>query len=286
MTPRFLLSRILRRTLIMLPLCAAVGLSNAQVKPTAAASPAVSTTLDVCELSNGNWRYSGLVSVNVANPDAISAIGVDFTVQNKVSQPDYVNTYTARRSVGTAVGSTGAQAVPFVIDAAPLVLGTMRNTAQARLYDTSGGVLAQFGLAESEIYTAQVCGCQVKGCTRTQGYWSNKPNVVWPAPYARNASFFSSGLSWQQIMDSPTRGNAYLILAHQYVAAVLNRAAGASSPAGVQSVLSKATTFFVSGSTLYTCQKGSDCATQKTWAATLDTYNNGLYPGAPSHCPD
>lgn len=120
---------------------------------------------------------------------------------------------------------------------------------------------------------------------RTQGYWGNKPNVLWPAPYDRKAWFFSSGLTWQQVLDSPVRGNAYLILAHQYIAAVLNRAAGASAPSGVQGVISAATDWFRGGATLSSCGPG-ECALQKTWAGTLDVYNNGEYPGAPQHCAD
>ena len=97
--------------------------------------------------------------------------------------------------------------------------------------------------------------------------------------------FFSSGLTWQQILETPPAGgNAYLILAHQYIAARLNRASGASAPAGVQTVLHHATTFFSGGTTLDSCG-GSACGTQKTWAGILDTYNNGQYPGAPAHCP-
>lgn len=127
------------------------------------------------------------------------------------------------------------------------------------------------------------CGCPPKGCVRTQGYWSNKPGVIWPSGLDRNAAFFSSGLSWQQIMDSPTRGDAYLILAHQYVAAVLNRAAGASAPSGVQSVINAATAWFNGGVRLGQCTQGR-CPLQRAWSGVLDAYNNGVYPGAPQHC--
>ncbi|XYJ08576.1 hypothetical protein ACSUZJ_14280 [Telluria sp. B2] len=108
---------------------------------------------------------------------------------------------------------------------------------------------------------------------------------MWPASYDRNAPFFSSGLTWQQVLDSPVRGNAYLILAHQYIAAVLNRAAGASAPSGVQGVIAAATAWIQGGATLSTCGPG-ECALQKAWAGTLDVYNNREYPGAPKHCPD
>jgi hypothetical protein len=98
-------------------------------------------------------------------------------------------------------------------------------------------------------------------------------------------NFYSSGLTWQQILDTPPRGNAYIILAVQFIAAVLNRNAGASAPQGVQDVMAAARDWFASGTTLSTCGPGT-CDLQKTWAATLDVYNNGNYPGAPPHCPD
>jgi hypothetical protein len=88
------------------------------------------------------------------------------------------------------------------------------------------------------------------------------------------------------LFDQPTRGNAYIILAHQFMAAALTKATGASMPAGVQSAYYGAAAWFASGATLDTCGQGSSCAKQKTWAATLDTFNNGDYPGGPRHCGD
>lgn len=134
--------------------------------------------------------------------------------------------------------------------------------------------------------TGLTCCPKPTGCTRTQGYWKSKPGVVWPSPYNRNAKFFSSGLTWQEVLDTPPKGgNAYLILAHQYIAAVLNRARGASAPPAVQRVIDSATAFFSSGTNLDTCGE-SECEAQKNWAAILDTYNNGRYPDAPLHCRD
>lgn len=126
------------------------------------------------------------------------------------------------------------------------------------------------------------CTCPPKGCVRTQGYWGNKPDVVWPKGYARDAAFFGSGLTWQQVLDSPVRGDAYFILAHQYIAAVLNTAAGASAPNSVRSVIVAAGAWFAAA-TPGTCVKGA-CQLQRAWAGILDEYNNGDYPGGPQHC--
>lgn len=105
--------------------------------------------------------------------------------------------------------ATGATVFMFSADAAPLTLGTLRNTTSVK-----AGTAA---FAAGEPFAAQVCACPVIGCTRMQGYWKSKPGVVGPAPYARDAQFFLSGLTWQQLFNTPPRGNAYIILAYQYI---------------------------------------------------------------------
>jgi hypothetical protein len=125
------------------------------------------------------------------------------------------------------------------------------------------------------------------GCTYTRGYWTSKPGVEWPAPYDRNASFFSSGLTWQQVLTTPASGNGYIILGAQYIAAVLNVANKACHPDGVQDILDQSESFF-NGTTTPSaaCPSPSSCGLQKSWATILDNYNNGLYPGGPAHCGD
>ena len=114
------------------------------------------------------------------------------------------------------------------------------------------------------------------GCTFTQGYWKNHTNV-WPAPYSPGAPFFGSGQTWLQNFNTPPKGNAYYNLSHQYMAAVLNGANGASAPAAVQAAIATSTAYFnnPSGSTL-TRQDLIDLSD------TLDNYNNGL--GGVPHC--
>ena len=173
-------------------------------------------------------------------------------------------------------------AVPFTFEATPLTLGVMRTAARVEVFGQTGDPTVRTLFAQSEAITADaVCACAPKGCVRTQGYWGNKPGVIWPNK--RNAMFYASGRTWQQILDTPPRGSAYIILAHQYIAAMLNRGAGASAPASVQTMIYAARTWFESGTTPASCAPGQ-CALQKTWAGTLDVYNNGQYPGAPKHC--
>ncbi|MBC5993626.1 hypothetical protein [Pontibacter cellulosilyticus] len=120
---------------------------------------------------------------------------------------------------------------------------------------------------------------QPTGCTRTQGYWKNhatgkKANPAWGSLH--DDMFFNSGMTYLQILNAaPKGGDAYIILAHQYIAAKLNVAAGASMPANVLTVYNNATTYFNGGSS-------PSRSTLIQWAEILDAYNNGRM-GVP-HC--
>jgi hypothetical protein len=249
-------------------------------------APAVSSTLDVCQDSTtGNWRYSGLVSVLPSNPE--STVSVDYLVQNKTSRAGYASVYkTQPAGRASALRSGDVHLVPYSFEAPPLTLGTVRGAARVEIIGQSRDPKVAPLFVEAQAVTEPVCGCGPTGCVRTQGYWGNKPNVVWPGDWYRGMNFYSSGMTWQQIYDTPPRGNAYIILADQFMTAVLNRNAGASAPQGVQDVIAAARDWFASGTTLDTCSKGGSCGQQKLWAAVLDTYNNGFYPGGPPHCKD
>ncbi len=279
---------ISQRAVLVIPLALGLIAQGAQAQNTAA--PQAISLLDIChnELT-GNWRYSGAVSVLTGAAPGKLAVNVDSWVQNKASDAGYLDAFKVDNlaDLPLAQSASTATVVKFDAESAPLSLGTVRSNARVFVYDPANPASAPLAIETRANYEAAVCGCQhPKGCVRTQGYWGSKPGVVWPAPYSRSASFFSSGLSWQQILDTPPKGgNAYLILAHQYIAAVLNRAAGASAPAALQAVIGNASTFFSSGTNLDSCS-GSQCATQKNWAGILDTYNNGGYPNAPPHCTD
>jgi hypothetical protein len=85
------------------------------------------------------------------------------------------------------------------------------------------------------------------GCALTQGYWKTHseygpaahPDDTWDLITAAmtgapggdlgpDTEFFDSGLTWIQVFQTnPKGGNAWYILAHQYMAAVLNQLNGA-----------------------------------------------------------
>lgn len=127
-----------------------------------------------------------------------------------------------------------------------------------------------------------------EGCTLTPGYWKTHSKYG-PAPYddtwaliGENTPFFLSGQSYYQVLwTSPAGGNAYYILAHQFIAAKLNILNGAASTPAVDAALAWATEFF---NTYKPTDKLSKTLRAEviSYAYLLDQYNNG-YIG-PGHC--
>ena len=110
-----------------------------------------------------------------------------------------------------------------------------------------------------------------QGCTLTQGYWKNHGN--WPLSPAT----MTCDMTWQEILETPTKGNPWFILAHQYIAAELNVASGASVPGEVQLALD------IAADMLAPCAVDpADHEEATAWATILDDYNNGLI--GPGHC--
>lgn len=129
-----------------------------------------------------------------------------------------------------------------------------------------------------------------QGCTRTQGYWGTRSKYG-PAPYdatwalvtpdGEDSPFFSSGQTWYQVLQTPPAGgNAYYILAHQYIAVVLNQLSGADTSA-VSTELALAAQLLAD----YTPSSSITGALRDSFintAGALDDYNNGVI--GPGHC--
>lgn len=135
--------------------------------------------------------------------------------------------------------------------------------------------------------------CQT-GCTLTQGYWKTHSEQG-PAPYdntweqlenGASEMFFKSGQTWYQVFwTPPAGGNVYYQLAHQYMAAVLNKLNGASSTAAVDAAIASATTFFNTYTPAEAGAFGKSSTLRKdagALASTLGSYNEGAI--GPGHC--
>ena len=123
------------------------------------------------------------------------------------------------------------------------------------------------------------------GCTLTQGYWKTHNEHAtsaglqadWPAPYDEDDLL--CGQTLLAILETAPQGDAWIILAHQFIAARLNLASGASTTDEVDAALASADTWLLAN-----CggAPASESADALEWAETLDRYNHGAI--GPGHC--
>jgi hypothetical protein len=132
--------------------------------------------------------------------------------------------------------------------------------------------------------------CQ-EGCTLTVGYWKTHSKYG-PSPYddtwaliepdGEDSTFYLSGKSYYQVLwTNPAGGSAYYILAHQYIAALLNHLNGAASTPEVDQAMAWADDFFNTYSPTDVLPKAVRQQALQ-YAELLDAYNNGLI--GPGHC--
>jgi hypothetical protein len=149
------------------------------------------------------------------------------------------------------------------------------------------------GVTEESSWTVTVEVACAQGCTLTPGYWKTHSEFG-PAPYddtwtsiGEDTLFFNSSQTYYDVLwTNPSGGNAYYILAHQYIAAELNFLNGAD-PSAAQAALDAATVLFNTYTPEYVATlKGKAGTTLRAQfidlANILDQYNNG-YIG-PGHC--
>lgn len=162
---------------------------------------------------------------------------------------------------------------------------TINNTATFTTNDTS-----TTGTASWTVTVTVPCPT---GCTLTQGYWKTHSKYG-PAPFDptwantgtpdfhEDTMFYTSGQTYYQVMwTAPKGGNAYYILAHQYIAALLNIRAGAATTPAVDAALAYANTFFNTYTPTSTLSK-TERANAIAAAGTLGSYNTGTI--GPGHC--
>lgn len=170
------------------------------------------------------------------------------------------------------------------------------NYSKSFMYDTCGDyqvtntatavpdLTIPEGLEISDSLTVTIHVPCVGGCSLTQGYWKTH-STYGPAPYdpawsqiGEDTPFFLSGASWYKVLwTKPSKGNVYYQLAHQFIAAYLNKLNGADT-AAINNALATAEQLLMTYAPSSLIPK-----TQFTSLAfTLDQYNNG-YTG-PGHC--
>lgn len=271
----------------VLPLLFAIQAGPAQAQAKNGTTLAAYKTIDICEVNPTTWRYSGLIAV--WNSGAVDTQGLQIidTIQSKVGT-NWISQYNVPVGVYAEIpaGTTleTATVFPYSVDLGALS-GTIRNVANVTITNHSGSLGTKKGPETKATFTGTVEPCKAgSGCAYTQGYWKSKPNVVWPQPYTRSADFYLSAQSWQKVLEnSGNTAPGYYQLAHQFIAATLNVANGASVPSGIKDTLVLAENWLGTNTPAACAAKGS-CGEQKDWGAVLDQYNNGKYAGGPPHC--
>jgi hypothetical protein len=116
-------------------------------------------------------------------------------------------------------------------------------------------------------------------CTYTMGWYKNHTSS-WPSGTLTPNTVFDGGQTIIDLLNTPPKGSQYIILAHQYLTALLNIQGGSSVPPAVQAALNTAADYFAGGG-----PGAGDPNVDITGISTiLDNYNNGLT--GPGHCDD
>jgi uncharacterized repeat protein (TIGR01451 family) len=124
------------------------------------------------------------------------------------------------------------------------------------------------------------------GCTLTPGYWKTHSRhgpakyIDWDCDIDEDDTFFTNGYgyTYHQILSAPPKGDAYIILARHYIAAVLNGCNNDDNlPTEVQGWIGDAEDYF-NGITSLSRSEIIELA------GKLGNFNEGLYSDAWPHC--
>jgi hypothetical protein len=216
---------------------------------------------------------------------------------NNLGGEDYVNYYN---NGGVIKWNDLPNSLPPFWTPNPYIL-EVKNTHLVLLSGLASGEMFQKGTTTVSYQVVDASGNTAEcsftvtiedGCTYSQGYWKTHSEFG-PAPYdeawallpdGASTTFYLSGKTYYEIMWSPPKGNAYYILAHQFIAAELNFLNGACHE-DAQAAVAEATALF----NMYTpaqigSLKGNNPLRQQflALASLLDDYNNGMI--GPGHC--
>ena len=149
--------------------------------------------------------------------------------------------------------------------------------------DTGADIPGQADVTDSD--DAEVVMEVEIGCTLTQGYWKNHPDA-WPVETLMLGDIVHIKAKLIELLKTPTKGDASVVLVHQLIAAKLNMENGAD-PSVVEDIIADADNWLVdNGDTLpYNIKTDTpEGAVAVDLAETLDDYNNGII--GPGHCDD
>jgi hypothetical protein len=269
-------------------------------------------TLEICAVNETIWRYSGEIALWNEGAVSTQGLAIQDCIQNKTGSgqfadvPSLCGTLPITTQIPAGTTLVTATTYEYSFDGTPLT-GDIRNIARVTIANHSGHLDTPFGPEPKATWTGVVEPCDTdEGCTLTQGYWKNHTEEWTALGYPPGATFYLATkngaciancggnpnddvfeqlpASWEDVINAqPSLSQGYYQLAHQYIAAVLNEASGASVPAGIQVKLDAAEAWL--GANAPSACASALCGEQRDWAAILDDYNNGVYEGGPPHCP-
>jgi uncharacterized protein (TIGR03382 family) len=207
------------------------------------------------DLAGGGATASG--SAQVPLPATSTATVTNTAVVSGLDAAGAVVTSSDTASVDRCGGDDDSDGVCNTVDNCP-------QNANADQLDSNGD-----GIGD-------VCST----CTYTQGYWKNHNqyaapprDVAWPLA----ETTLLCGQGWLDSLATAPRGDAWYILAHQWIAASLNVANGATVPPEVVAALAQGDAL------LRACRiEKADRATATALADVLGKYNEGVI--GPGHC--
>jgi hypothetical protein len=193
--------------------------------------------------------------------------------------------------LGTVSHSEAPRTFTYVLNVGPYPCGpedqyyAFTNTA-AFTTNTTGTTASS-----SWTVNVRVPACPV-GCTLTQGYWKTHTKYgpakhrddTWDQilPDGEDTIFYLSGQTYYQVLwTPPAGGNPYYQLAHQYIAALLNKLNGAATTPEVEAALAWADNFFRTYAPNASLSR-TLVSQARNYAGILGRYNEGQI--GPGHC--
>lgn len=257
-----------------------------------AALPDATTRTNTATATLQNYDYDSSGNPTASGTTDFSGIAqIDFS---KATITEVDKTVDVSDTLQGDLGTVSASETPKTISYSRYI-GPYENCGNYQVQNTASFITSDTQSSGSSDWTVNVNVPCPGGCTLTQGYWKTHSNHG-PAPFddawnlllpsGADSSFFSSGKTWYQVLwTPPTGGNAYYILADQYIATRLNKLNGASVPANVQTAFNSATTLFNTYTPTYIGSlKGNNALRTQlvNLAGILGNYNEGLI--GPGHC--
>jgi len=264
--------------------CSSVSDSTSRITAPSASNLLVAAPLQtaiVCKAGSsplGTYNFTAAAGGSANSGDvlvptfslAITTPGVDActTVFSR-----YTSTATAENSFADAAATVTVTELAAAGTTLDNITTTGPGAAAAVIDVANRKVTVSINAYHSDKATFFNKAVPVAGCTFTQGWYKNHTSLTQWGGLSKDALFYSSGLSWIDLYNTPPKGSQYIILAHQFMTTTLNITKGASVPPAVQTAYNAAKTYFTSGGTI-----------DPNWATILDEYNNGLAAGGPAHC--